>query len=431
MAPGFASSSEARPTVSSSDFDFRYSIFGLSPPRPPKPRPSPFHTRTYSQCQSLQRKEWGGYHAVCSYGTCHEPEYVALRHSAGLIDVSPLFKYEITGPDAARFLARVTVRDTTRLKVGRMSYLCWCDDDGQVVDDGTVARLGDEHFRLTSAEPALSWLESLRWGFDIELRDSSDLYGALALQGPNAREILRPIVDTDVDALRFFAIVRCRLAGVDIWLSRTGYTGDLGYEIWIPREHAEAVYDAVHRAGEPWGLQATGLDAMDVTRIEAGFIMNGVDYFSAHHCLTEARKASPWELGLGWTVKLDREPFVGQAALRRLKETGEGRRLVGLKADWDEIEAIFEAYGLPPEVPTAAWRDGRPVYAESNRWIGQATSGAWSPILKANLALAQIDRAFSEPGTRVRFEITAEYHRHTVTATVTRTPFFDPPRKKA
>ena len=395
------------------------------------PLPSPFHSRTSPLCTSLQWKEWGGYHAVCSYGTSHEPEYVALRHSAGLIDVSPLFKYEISGPDAARFLARVTVRDVTKLKVGRMSYLCWCDDDGQVVDDGTVARLGDEHFRLTAAEPSLSWLEGLRRGFAVSIEDSSVSLGTLALQGPSAREILRPIVDTDIDALRFFGILRCRLTGIDIWLSRTGYTGDLGYEIWIPRENAEAAYDAVLSAGEHLGLLAVGLDAMDVSRIEAGFIMNGVDYYSANHCLTDERKASPWELGLGWTVNLDREPFVGQAALRRLKETGEGRRLVGLNADWDEIKAIFEAYSLPPEVPTAAWRDGRPVYDESNRWIGQATSGAWSPILKANLALAQIDKAFAEPGTRVRFEITAEYHRHTVTATVTPMPFFNPPRKRA
>jgi aminomethyltransferase len=312
-----------------------------------------------------------------------------------------------------------------------MSYLCWCDDDGQVVDDGTVARLGDEHFRLTAAEPSLSWLEGLRRGFAVSIEDSSDSFGTLALQGPSAREILRPIVDTDIDALRFFGILRCRLAGIDIWLSRTGYTGDLGYEIWIPRENAEAAYDAVLSAGEHLGLLAVGLDAMDVSRIEAGFIMNGVDYYSANHCLTDERKASPWELGLGWTVNLDREPFVGQAALRRLKETGEGRRLVGLSADWDETEAIFQAYGLPPEIPTDAWRDGRPVYDESNRWIGQATSGAWSPILKANLALAQIDKAFAEAGTRVRFEITAEYHRHTVTATVTPMPFFNPPRKRA
>ena len=395
------------------------------------PLPTVFHSRTSELCTSLLWKEWSGYYAVCSYGICHEPEYVALRHAAGLIDVSPLFKYEVRGPDAARFLARVTVRDITRLKVGRMVYLCWCDDDGKVVDDGTVARLGEEHFRLTSAEPSLAWLDYLRSGFEVEIEDSSERIGALALQGPSSREILRRIIDRELDSVRYFDVVSCRLQGIDVWLSRTGYTGDLGYEIWAPQAHAEAVYDAVLGAGEAWGLRPTGLDAMDVTRVEAGFIMNGVDYFSAHHCLTEERKASPFELGLGWTVKLDREPFVGQTALRREKENGAGRRLVGLVADWDEIEAIFEDYGLPPEMPSGAWRDGRPVYDRDGNWIGQATSGAWSPILKANLALAQIDAGFAEAGSRVRFELTAEYRRHTVTATVVKTPFFDPPRKKA
>ena len=395
------------------------------------PQPTPFHSRTSRLCTSLSWKEWAGYHAVRSYGICHEPEYVALRHAAGLIDVSPLFKYEIQGQDAARFLSRLTVRDITRLKIGRMVYLCWCDDDGKVIDDGTVARLDDEHFRLTAAEPSLSWLESVRHGYRVEIKDCSESIGALALQGPTAREILRQLVDHDMDSLRYFGIVDCRLRGHPVWLSRTGYTGDLGYEIWAPTESAEAVYDAVLEAGEPFGLLPTGLDAMDVARVEAAFIMNGVDYFSANHCLTESRKSSPWELGLGWTVKLDREPFVGQDALLKERDAGPKKLLVGLVSDWPEIEAVFDRYGLPPEVPSGAWRDPRPVYDENGRWIGQATSGAWSPMLKEDLTLAQIEPEFATASTRVQIEITAEYHRHSVNATVAKTPFFDPPRKRA
>ena len=395
------------------------------------PQPTVFHSRTSQRCSSLRWKEWAGYHAVCSYGISHEPEYVALRHSAGLIDVSPLFKIEIRGRGAADLLAQLTVRDLRKLRVGRMVYLCWCDDDGKVIDDGTVARLANETFRLTAAEPSLAWLSQVADPFDVEIEDVTGRVGALALQGPRSREILQRTTDVDLEALRYFGITRCRLGAAEVEVSRTGYTGDLGYEIWVGEREAEAVYDSVMAAGRASGLLAVGLDALDVTRVEAGFIMNGVDYFSAHHCLTEDRKASPWELGLGWTVDLDREPFVGQAALRREKEHGIQRTLVGLVADWDEIEALFDRYGLPPKVPSSAWRDGRPVYDPNGRWIGQATSGAWSPILKQNLALAQIETAHAVEGKRLQIEVTVEYRRHTVSATVSKTPFYDPPRKRS
>lgn len=395
------------------------------------PLPTVFHSRTSQRCTSLLWKEWAGYHAVCSYGICHEPEYMALRHSAGLIDVSPLFKLEIRGPGAADFLTLLTVRDVRKLRMGRMVYLCWCDDDGKVIDDGTVARLGKETFRLTAAEPSLAWLTQVADPFDVEIQDVSDRIGALALQGPRSREILQRTTDADLTALRYFGIIRGRVGDAEVEVSRTGYTGDLGYEIWVQKADAEAVYDSVMSAGRVSGLLAVGLDAMDVTRVEAGLIMNGVDYWSAHHCLTDDRKTSPWELGLGWTVNLDREPFVGQAALRHEKEHGSPRTLVGLVADWDEIEALFDRYGLTPEVPSTAWRDGRPVYDPNGRWIGQATSGTWSPILKKNLALAQIETAHAVEGKRLQIEVTVEYRRHTVTATVAKTPFYDPPQKKS
>jgi aminomethyltransferase len=395
------------------------------------PEPSVFHPRTAALCASHRWKDWGGYYAVCSYDTSHEPEYFALRHSAGLLDVSPLFKYEIRGADAAAFLSRVTVKDVGRLSVGRVTYLCWCDDDGKVIDDGTVSRLDEDHFRLTAAEPSLSWLASLQRGYDVTIEDSSDALGTLALQGPGSRDILRDVTDIDVDALGFFRVARGTLAGVPVWISRTGYTGDLGYEIWIERRGALEVYDAVTEAGQPYALRPVGLDALDVARVEAGFVMNGVDYFSAHHCLTERRKSSPFELGLGWTVQLDRDPFVGQAALRREKETGPSRAFVGLDVSWEELEAVFGRYGLPPELSSQAWRDGRPVYDEAERWIGQATSGAWSPTLKKNLALALLPARLATPGTEVRFEITAEYRRHSVAAKVVKPPFFDPERKRS
>jgi aminomethyltransferase len=395
------------------------------------PEPSVFHTRTEKLCISNAWKDWGGYYAACYYDTSHEPEYIAFRHSAGLIDVSPLFKYEIHGPDAAAFLSRLTVKDLSKLRVGKVTYLCWCDDDGKVIDDGTVSRLDDDYFRLTAAEPTISWLESVRRGYRVTIEDSSARIGTLALQGPEARKILERVSDVDMSKLKFFGTARGKLDDVPVWISRTGYTGDLGYEIWVEADGAERVYDALFDAGTTFGLLPAGLDALDVARIEAGFVMNGVDYFSAHHCLTEERKSSPYELGLGWTVQLDREPFVGQKALREEKKRGSSRAFVGLDVSWAELEEVFDGYGLPPELPTHAWRDGRPVYDRDERWIGQATSGAWSPTLKKNLALALLPAASAEEGTRVRFEITAEYRRHTIEATVVKPPFFNPARKRA
>jgi aminomethyltransferase len=398
------------------------------------PIPSPFHSRTAALCHSLRWKDWAGYYAVCSYETIHDSEYFAFRHSAGLIDVSPLYKYDLTGPDAARFLSRATSRDITKLKPGRVTYLCWLDDDGKVIDDGTVSNLGGGLYRLTSAEPSLSWFSRLMRGADVRMEDVSERVAVLSLQGPNSRAILKSCVEADMDALKFFGVVRTRLAGLDVWVSRTGYTGDLGFEVWADAKDAEPLYDALMKAGESFAIMPAGLDAMDVTRVEAGFIMNGVDYFSANHALIEDRKNFPHEIGLGWTVEMERaggETFVGQAALAKAMAKGFEWQLVGLDIDWPETEAVFGQYGLPPEVCSHAWRDGKPVYDGSGQWIGMATSGAWSPMLKRNLALAQVKTPFAKEGTKLKFEMTVQYRRHTVTATVTKTPFFNPPRKRS
>lgn len=390
-----------------------------------------FHSRTSRLCTSLNWKEWAGYYAVCSYDTSHEPEYFAFRHSAGLIDVSPLYKYEVRGPDAASFLSRLTVKDVARLKPGRVTYLCWCDDNGMVVDDGTVSRLGRDHFRVTAAEPSLSWFERQALGFDVAVEDVSGRLGALALQGPTSRAILDSVVEADLAKLRFFRLVETRVGATPVWITRTGYTGDLGYEIWVEESGAEALYDALMEAGRSHGILPAGLDALDVARVEAGFVMNGVDYFSAHHCLIDDRKSSPYDLGLGWTVQLDRDSFIGREALRREKEQGSRWVFRGLDVSWEGLEEVFAGYGLPPELGSHAWRDGRPIYDGRGRWVGQATSGAWSPTLKKNLALAQLEPEVAGVGGEVEIEVTAEYRRHTVAATVAKTPFFNPPRKRA
>ena len=395
------------------------------------PIPTPFHERTSALCVSLFWKDWSGYHAVRSYDTTHEREYFTLHHAAGLIDVSPLYKYEVTGPDAAAFLAYVTVKDIRRLKVGRVTYLCWCDDHGKVADDGTVSRLGQDRFRITAAEPAGAWLMQRAAGYRVQIVDVSASLAALSLQGPTSRAILKEItVGADLDALRYFGVTEASLAGIPVHISRTGYTGELGFEIWIPAQQALAAYDALMTVGRPHRIGPVGLDAMDMTRIEAGYIMNGVDYFSAHHCLLESRKSTPYELGLGRTVDLQREPFVGQEALKAEVASGSAWAIVGLVYDWDEFEALFAAVGLPPQVPAGAWRSPVPVYSEAGRQVGYATSGSWSPLLKKNLALASVRAAHAAPGTKLKIEVTVEFHRRLVTATVTKMPFYDPERKR-
>jgi glycine cleavage system T protein (aminomethyltransferase) len=393
------------------------------------PIATPFHPRTSARCVSLFYKDWAGYYAVRSYDTTHDREYFAFRHACGLIDVTPLYKYDVNGPDAARFLARVMVRDIRKLKIGQVYYVCWCDDNGKMIDDGTVSRLGEDEYRVTSSEPAWHWLTRTARGFDVAMADVSDVIAALSIQGPTSRDVVNACTGGAVEKLGFFRLTRGKIGKADIIVSRTGYTGDLGYEIWMENDDALKVYDALYDKGRAYGLEPAGLDAMDVTRVEAGFILNGVDYYSSLRCMIPSRMSTPFELGLGWMVSTN-HGCIGADALASEQVLGPIRRIVGLDIDWNETEALFRAHKLPPEVHPGAWRDSRPVYDVRGAFIGQATSGAWSPLLKKNLALATLAREHTAPGTEVRFEVTVEYERRTVKATVTDTPFFNPERKR-
>jgi len=376
-------------------------------------------------------KDWAGYYAVRSYDTYMEREYFAIREAAGLIDVTPLYKYEVRGPDAAEFLSQIMVRNIRKLKLHQVFYCCWCDDDGRVIDDGTVACLGENQYRVTSTEANFGWFSRFTRGHDVAMEESTEKLAALSVQGPCARDVLDNATDGEVADLGYFHIKRTRIGENDVWVSRTGYTGDLGYEVWVDRAGAIEVYDAVLGAGRPYGALPVGLDAMDITRIEAGYLLNGVDYYNARRALIESRKSTPWELDLGWMVRLKRPPFVGSEALAREKDNGPRRVLVGLEMDWDEMEALFNELRLPPELPAGGWRVPVPVYNKADTQVGYATSGAWSPILKRNLALATLDAEWGKVGTQLRFEQTVEYRRRTIGATVVEKPFFDPPRKRA
>lgn len=397
------------------------------------PIPTPFHERTQALCSSYRWKDWSGYCAVSSFDTTHEREYFAFRESAGLLDVTPLYKYEVTGPDAAALLGRMMVRDMSKLKMGRVAYSCWCDDDGKVIDDGTVSRLGEDHFRVTAADPTLHWLEALSHGFDVRIEDSSTRLAALALQGPTSRAILRDAMgSSQIDALKFFGVTRATIQGVPVWITRTGYTGDLGYEVWVENGEALAVWDALMTAGQPHGIEAVGLDALDVARIEAGFILLGVDYYSSHKVVLEARKSTPLELGFGWMIDLERGNFIGREAIAAEMKRGSKWHLVGLEVSWKELEALYESFNLPPSLPVTASRSGLPIYAdaEDGRQVGQATSHTWSPILKKYLAIASVRGGFEAKGTQLQIEHTVEYERRKVTATVAPLPFYDPERKR-
>ena len=397
-------------------------------------RKTPFHPRTEALCGSYAWKEWAGYLAVCNYDRHSEREYFAIRHTAGLIDVSPLYKVEVTGPDAAAFLARVWCRDITKCRVGQVVYSTMADPSGECLDNGTVSRLSDQHFRVTSSESWIAWFQRCARGYDVTLEDSTHRICALALQGPRARDVLREITAFDVDRMRFFRARPTTIGGVPVTLSRTGYTGDLGYEIWTDNAHALALWDAVVGAGRPWGLEPMGLDALDVSRIEAGFVLQGVDYVSARSCLIDFRKSTPVESGLGWTVDLDtpdRPPFIGQQAMFRERERGPEWDLVGLDIDWAELAELYASYGLPPHLAPVASRAAVPVYDAGGRQVGQCTSRTWSPQLKKYIGLAQIKAGHTAVGTRLQVEHTAEYERRRVGATIVEKPFFDPERKKS
>lgn len=390
-----------------------------------------FHQRTFALCESLNYREWSGYYAVSAYEAHHEHEYNAIRNAAALIDISPLFKYRLTGKDATRLVDRIITRDMRKVAVGQVIYTPWCDEEGMVIDDGTVSRLAENTYRWTAADPSLRWFTQNATGMDVDIQDISETVAALALQGPTAGRLLMALVpDADILNLKYFRVTNGTIAGVPVEISRTGYTGDLGYEIWVASDKALTVWDALISTGRAFDIHPAGMLALDVARIEAGLLLIDIDFNSSKKALIREQKYSPFEMGLGRLVSLDKNRFVGQTALLKEHQRGHAREIVGLEINWPEVESLYEAVGLPPAVSPIASRVPVPVYREGEQ-IGKATSSTWSPTLKKMIALATIDRASTKPGTKVRFEITVEAVRHRVGATVVKTPFFNPKRKTA
>ncbi|HLG59974.1 MAG TPA: aminomethyltransferase family protein [Vicinamibacterales bacterium] len=378
----------------------------------------------------MSYRDWSGYYTVSSYETHHEHEYNAIRSAAALIDISPLFKYVVTGPDASRLVDRVITRDVRTMAVGQVLYTAWCDERGAVIDDGTVARLDEEVFRWTAADPTLRWITQNAAGMRVTVEDVSEETAALALQGPMAARVLRACAEADVDGLRYFRITRGQIGGVPVDISRNGYTGDLGYEIWMPADRAVIVWDALMAAGDAFEIKPVGMLALDVARVEAGLLLIDVDFMSSRKAMIPSQRYTPFEMGMGRLVSLDKGPFVGRSALAIERSRGPRRTIVGLAIEWSEVEAVYDRAGLTPVAPAAASRIPVPVF-KNGRQVGRATTTAWSPTLKQLIALATIDAPHFDEGTRLEFEITVEGARHFVGATVVRTPFFSPSRKTA
>jgi glycine cleavage system T protein (aminomethyltransferase) len=392
---------------------------------------TPFHERTLALCESLNYREWSGYYTVSVYEMHHEHEYNAIRNSSALIDISPLFKYRVTGRDATKLVNRVICREINKVAVDQVIYCCWCDNEGKVVDDGTITRLGENDYRWTAADPSLRWFQQNALGLEVKIEDISEKVAALALQGPTSGKLLNAAADANIANLKYFRVTHGKIAGVPVDISRTGYTGDLGYEIWAPWNDAVKVWDELVKKGKQFDIHPAGMIALDIARIEAGLILIEVDYTSSKKALIAAQKYSPGEIGLAKLVDLKKENFVGRDALSaEIKRGGPARVLVGIEIDWNEVEALYEKIGMAPQVPSMASRTAVPMYRGA-RHVGKATSTTWSPTLKKMIALATVGREHSPVGTTLHMEMTVEAVRHTVAAKVVPLPFFNPGRKTA
>jgi aminomethyltransferase len=389
-----------------------------------------FHERTLALCESLNYREWSGYYTVGVYEMHHEHEYNAIRNSAALIDVSPLFKYRVTGRDATKFVNRVISRDINKVSVDQVIYCCWCDPEGKVIDDGTITRLGENDYRWTAADPSLRWFQQNALGLDVKIEDISEQMAALAVQGPTSGKLLHSVADANIPNLKYFRVTHGKIAGVPVDISRTGYTGDLGFEVWMPWKDALRVWDKLMGEGEVFDVHPAGMVALDIARIEAGLILIEVDYTSSKKAVIDSQKYSPAEIGLGKLVDLKKESFVGRAALAVQEKKGPERSLVGVEINWNEVEALYDKLGMAPQVPSMASRVAVPVY-RNGKVVGKATSTTWSPTLKKMIALASVERDSSAVGSTLNMEMTVEAVRHTVSAKIVPMPFFNPARKTA
>jgi aminomethyltransferase len=390
-----------------------------------------FHPRTSELNTKMAWGDWSGYFAAAVYADLHDIEYSAIREQAALIDVSPLYKYVVRGPDAIRLADRVSTRDISRLRIDRVAYTPWCNEDGKVIDDGTITRRADDELFWTAADATHRWFGLNAAGLDVEVEDVTERIAGVALQGPRSRAILETATRREWSDVPYFGHRRTEIGGVDLNVTRTGYTGDLGYEIWAPAEAALEIWDELWAAGEPHGIRPAGIRALDVARVEAGLILIEAEYYSARHAISLEQMYSPFEISLGRLVDLGKPSFVGRHALElEQRRGGPPRRLAGLELDWPSIEALYAKHDLPPGVSPTVNRDPVPVYQQGTQ-VGRATSVVWGPTIKKMVGFGSLPPLLARPGTRVSVEWTVEGERGQVPATVVELPFLDLERKRS
>ncbi|HUF58902.1 MAG TPA: aminomethyltransferase family protein [Actinomycetota bacterium] len=376
--------------------------------------------------------DWSGYHAAAVFADFVDIEYNAIREAAAVIDVTPLYKYEVSGADAATLLDRVVTRDISQVALDQVIYTPWCDEEGKVIDDGTVTRLAQDRFRVTAADPSYRWFAMNATGLDVRIDDISQSTAGLALQGRLSRHVLERATGQDWLDLRYFRRRPTTIQAVEVDVTRTGYTGDLGYELWIPVEGALAVWDRLFDVGADYGIRPAGIQALDICRLEASLILIEAEYTSARHAFAPELKYSPFEIGLGRLVKFDKEAgFTGKYALIAERDAGgPERRLVGLDLDWLAIESMYARHGLAPQISPLVQRAPVPVYREGTQ-VGRATSVGWGPTIKKMVGFGSVDKRLTTLGTRLSVEWTVEGERGKVGATVIPMPFLDLDRKRS
>jgi len=392
--------------------------------------PTPFHSRTEELCLSWAWEEWAGYIAAQMYELEHTHEYHAIRTATAMFDFTPLQKYDIRGKDATKLCDRLLTRDVTKCQVGQIVYTAWCDDDGKILNDGTLWRLGEDSYRLAANDPSLAWIEDNAYSMDVHIEDVTQGIAVLSLQGPTSRDLMNAVLAEDISSLGFFRYVDATIDGSPVKVGRAGFTGDLGYEIWLDPRAAERIWDIFIEKGKSYAIKPSGTHALDVARIEACLLVSDIDYIPANKTMFEIQKSSPLELGFNWLVHLKKPYFVGQKALLEEKERGPAEVQVGIEIDINALEKVYSEFDMPLHLPLDAWTDPAPIYRDGKR-IGKATSGTWSPLLKKYIALARVDPKYAKPGTTLDLEDTIEARRRLLPATVVKTPFFDPERKRA
>jgi aminomethyltransferase len=397
-------------------------------------RTTPFHERTSALNQTGLWEHWSNHLAAVRYQQSEKFEYFAVRNAAGLFDSSPLYKYRITGSDAERFLAGVLVRDIRACQPGHAQYTAWCDDRGFVVEDGVILRHGPEEFVLTAAEPNLDYFDRLIGRLDVGIEEISESWAVLAVQGPRSAALLGTLTP-DVAGLPYFGLTPTKIGKVPVTISRTGYTGDLGFEIWIPAGDALKVWDAVAAASRGWGVIPIGMTALYMARIEAGLVLLDVDFHSSRFAWTDADRTTPTELGLGWmlrTIDADDREFIGRDAIRReLRDKTSRWRLTGLIVDWQDYDRIYGAAGLVPPKDHTPVQDEYYIYDDDLNQLGYATSQMYSPMLQRHIALARVPLDRSTPGSRVKLELAVSHRYEYFDAHVARLPLFNPERRTA